>query len=42
MGLIGDRLHVLAFTDGSHDDAVRAISMRPAEKNEARFYYGQV
>ena len=42
IGLIGDRLHVLAFTDGSHDDAVRAISLRLAETHEARFYYGQV
>jgi uncharacterized DUF497 family protein len=42
IGLIGDRVHVLAFTNGSHADAVRAISLRPAEKHEARFYYGQV
>src|SRR3546814_11699712 len=26
LGLIGDRLHVLVFTEGSHDDAIRAIS----------------
>ncbi len=42
IGLIGDRLHVLAFTDGSHDDAVRAIRLHPAEQHEARFYYCQV
>lgn len=42
IGLIGDRLHVLVFTNGSHDDAVRAISLRPAEKHETRFYYGKV
>lgn len=42
LGLIGDRLHVLVFTQGSHDDAVRAISLRSAEKHEARFYHGQV
>lgn len=42
LGMIGDRLHVLVFTEGSNDDAVRAISLRPAEKHEARFYYGQV
>ena len=42
VGLIGDRLHVLVFTEGSHEDAVRAISLRPAEKHEVRFYYGQV
>lgn len=29
--MIGGRLHVLAFTEGSHDDAVRAISLRPAK-----------
>jgi len=42
LGLIGDRLHVLVFTEGSHEHAVRAISLRPAEKQETRFYYGQV
>ena len=42
LGLIGDRLHVLVFTEGSHEDAVRAISLRPAEKHEVRFYHGQV
>ena len=42
LGMIGGRLHVLAFTEGSHDDAVRAISLRPAEKHEVRFYHGQV
>ncbi|WP_174298818.1 BrnT family toxin [Sphingomonas bacterium] len=42
LGLIADRLHVLVFTGGSREDAVRAISLRPAEKHEVRFYYGQV
>ena len=42
LGLIGNRLHVLVFTEGSHEDTVRAISLRPAEKHEVRFYYGQV
>ena len=42
LGLIGDRLHVLVFTEGSHEGAVRAISLRPAEKHEVRFYHGQV
>jgi uncharacterized DUF497 family protein len=42
LGPIGDRLHVLVFTEGSHDDAVRAISLHPAEKHEARFYYEQI
>ncbi len=42
LGLIGDRLHVLVFTEGSHEDAVRAISLRPAERHEVRFYHAQV
>ena len=42
IGRIGDRLHVLVFADGTHDDAIRAISLRPAEKHEARFYNDQV
>ncbi len=42
MGLIGARLHVLIFTDGAHENSVRAISLRPAEKHEVRFYHGQV
>ncbi len=42
IGLIGNRLHVLVFTEGSHDDAVRVISLRPAEKHEVRFYHGKV
>lgn len=42
LGLIGERLHVLVFAQGSHDDAIRAISLRRAEKHEARHYYGSV
>lgn len=42
LGLIGDRLHVLVFTEGSHEEAIRVISLRQAEKHEARFYHGQV
>ncbi|RZF64292.1 BrnT family toxin [Sphingomonas populi] len=42
IGLIGDRLHVLVFTEGSDDDSIRAISLRPAEKHEVRFYHGHV
>lgn len=42
LGFIGDRLHVLVFAEGFHEDAVRAISLRPAEKHEARYYHGQV
>lgn len=42
LGMIDDRLHVLAFTKGSNDDAVRAISLRLAEEHEVRFYDGQI
>ncbi len=42
MGLIDDRLYVLIFAQGSHENAVRAISLRPAEKHEVRFYHAQV
>lgn len=42
LGLIGDRLHVLVFTEGSNEDAVHAISLRPAEKHEVRFYYDHI
>ena len=41
IGLIDDRLFVLAFTEGMTDNSLRLISLRPAEKHEARFYYGQ-
>ena len=39
IGFIGDRLYFLAYADGSTDDAIRAISLRRAEKHEMRFYY---
>jgi uncharacterized DUF497 family protein len=42
IGLIETRLYVMAFTEGSDDDAVRVISLRPVEKHEARFYHDQV
>jgi uncharacterized protein len=42
IGLIDARLYVMVFTEGSDDDAVRIISLRPAEKHETRFYHGQV
>jgi uncharacterized DUF497 family protein len=42
IGLIDARLYVMVFTEGSDDDAVRIISLRPAEKHEMRFFYGQV
>ena len=40
LGLIGNRLHVLVFAEGSYEDAVRAFSLRPAEKHEVGFYHG--
>jgi uncharacterized protein len=42
IGLIESRLHVMALAEGSDDHAVRVISLRPAEKHETRFYYGQI
>lgn len=42
IGLIDARLYVMVFTEGSDGDAVRVISLRPAEKHETRFYHGQV
>jgi uncharacterized protein len=42
IGLIDARLYVMVFTEGSNDEVVRIISLRPAEKHETRFYYGQV
>jgi uncharacterized protein len=42
IGLIDARLYVMIFTEGSDDDAVRVISLRPAERYETRYYYGQV
>jgi uncharacterized protein len=42
IGLIDARLYVMVFSEGSDDEAVRIISLRPAEKHETRFYYGQV
>ena len=42
IGLIDARLYVTAFTQGSDDDSIRVISLRPAEKHEARFYYDQI
>lgn len=42
IGLIENRLHVMVFAEGTEEDTVRVISLRPAEKFEARFYYDQV
>lgn len=41
-GQIGYELYVMVFAEGSHENAVRVISLPLAEKHEARFYYGQV
>ena len=42
IGLIDVRLYVIVFTEGSGNNIVRVISLRPAEKHETRFYYGQI
>jgi uncharacterized protein len=42
IGLIDVRLYVMVFTEGSDEDSVRVITLRPAEKREMRFYYGQI
>ncbi|MBA3836949.1 MAG: BrnT family toxin [Sphingomonas sp.] len=42
IGLIEGRLHVMVFTEGAEEDSVRVISLRLAEKYEARYYYDQV
>jgi uncharacterized protein len=42
LGLIDNRLYVLVFAEGTNDDTVRPIGLRPAEKHEARYYYDQI
>ena len=42
IGRIDSRLHVLIFTGGADEDTVRVISLRPAEKHEARYYHDQI
>ena len=42
IGLIEHRPHVLVFTEGADEDTVRVISLRQAEKHEARHYDDQV
>ena len=42
VGLIESSLYVMVFAEGTDDNAVRVISLRPAEKHEARFYHDQV
>ncbi len=41
LGLIDRRVDVLVFTKGSHESAVRTISLRPSERHETRVFYGQ-
>ncbi len=40
IGLIDNRLHVMIFTEGTDEDTIRVISLRRAEKHEARLYHG--
>jgi uncharacterized protein len=42
IGLIEARLYVMVFAEGSDEDSVRVISLRPAERHETRYYHGQV
>lgn len=42
LGLIGNRLHVRVFTESSQPDAIRATSLRPADKHAVTFCRGQV
>jgi uncharacterized protein len=42
IGQIESRLYVIVFTEGSDDDTVRIISLRPAEKHERSYYYGKI
>ena len=42
IGIIETRVYVMVFTEGSDEESLRIISLRPAEKQEMRYYYGQV
>jgi uncharacterized protein len=42
IGHIDDQLVVMVFAEGTDDDNIRVISLRPAEKHEARYYYDQI
>lgn len=42
IGLINVSLYVMVFTEGTGDEVVRIISLRPAEKHETRYYYDQI
>ncbi len=38
VGYIGNRLHTLIYADGSHENALRAISLWPATRSEVKRY----
>jgi uncharacterized DUF497 family protein len=42
LGLIEARMFVMVFAEGTDDEAIRVISLRPAEKHEVRYYYDQI
>ncbi len=42
LGLIESRLHVLVFAEGADAESIPVISLRLAEKQEMRFYYGEI
>jgi uncharacterized DUF497 family protein len=38
IGYIGNRLHTLIYADGSHENAIRAISLWPSTRSEVKRY----
>ncbi len=42
LGYIGNRLHTLIYADGSHDDAIRAISLWRSTRSEVKRYETEV
>ena len=42
IGRIDAGLYIMVFTEGSDDDAVRVVSLRPTEKYEMWYYYDQI
>jgi uncharacterized protein len=42
LGYIESRLYVLVFAEVADAQSIRVISLRPAEKHEVRFYYGEI
>lgn len=42
IGRIDQKLFVMVFVEGADEETIRVISLRPAEKHEARFYYAQI